>query len=131
MNSVNSTRPDVGREMFQHDLFRAVIPVAGALTLTCGLVLSAPPPAAAQVQSATASLSGQGRVVVRGSTARPHQFVTLNRSVVTRSNRLRRFTFRLNRVPRTCQVILHAARQRQVVPVRDCAMGRRMHRRMD
>jgi hypothetical protein len=62
----------------------------------------------AQVVSAKARYD-RGILIVRGKTAEPRQFVSLDRVNILRSNRVGRFVFRQMRLPRVCTVRLQSA----------------------
>jgi hypothetical protein len=92
--------------------------VAFCCVLAC-LILAMAAPASARIRVHDAELNG-GRLVVTGSTTRRHQAVTLNGRFVRRSNRHRRFVFRVRYVPRSCIVRLRSGGAVRAVAVDHC-----------
>jgi hypothetical protein len=92
-----------------------------AIVLSASAAMLSPKTAHAQVVSASAQYD-RGLLVVRGTTAKPRQFVQLNRFRIKLSNREGRFVFRQTRLPRTCIVRLRSAGQELTVPVKDCPL---------
>ena len=78
----------------------------------------------AQVVSATARYE-QGILMVYGATAKPRQYVQLNRFRITRSNRRGGFLFRHTRFPKSCVVRLRSAGQTREVPIKNCPLRTR------
>ena len=105
--------------MTQPRLFLVAIIIAAAGAITLGMH-----PAAARVTSASATYD-RGVLIVRGRTARAGQFVSLNRVLIQRSNRVGQFAFRLTRVPPSCTVRLRANGRELRVPIKNCPRRRR------
>ncbi|BAQ15633.1 hypothetical protein [Methyloceanibacter caenitepidi] len=76
----------------------------------------------AEVVSAKARYDG-GLVIVRGKTAEPMQFVSLDRVLATRSNRVGRFVFRQSRIPHRCSVLLYSEGRSMTVPIKNCPLN--------
>jgi hypothetical protein len=89
-----------------------------------GVIVLDRSPAAARVMSASAHYEG-GTLIVRGRTARPGQFVSLNRGLIQRSNRVGQFVFRVTRLPPSCTVRLRASGRETRVQIRNCPLRRR------
>lgn len=92
--------------------------VAFCCVLAC-LILAMAAPASARLRVHDAELS-RGRLIVTGSTARRHQAVTLNGRFVRKSNRHRRFAFRVRYVPRSCIVRLRSGGAVRTVAIDHC-----------
>lgn len=75
----------------------------------------------AQIVSASARYD-KGVLVVRGVTAKPRQFVRLNRFRIKLSNRVGRFVFNQTRLPQNCSVRLRSAGHELTVPIRNCPL---------
>lgn len=75
----------------------------------------------AQVVSASARYN-YGALMVYGATAKPRQYVQLNRFRIQRSNREGGFSFRVRRLPRSCVVRLRSAGDVRKVPIRNCPL---------
>ena len=77
--------------------------------------------AEAQVVSASARYE-QGILMIYGATAKPRQYVQLNRFRMKLSNRRGGFSFRITRFPKSCVVRLRSAGQPREVPIRNCPL---------
>ncbi|WP_159079937.1 hypothetical protein [Methyloceanibacter sp. wino2] len=97
---------------------RSVIALAAAVT---GLVCLAEP-GYAEVWSAKAHYD-RGLLIVRGKTAEPLQYVSLSRTLVTRSNAVGRFVFRVSRIPKRCSVLLYSEGLRFSAPIKNCPLS--------
>jgi hypothetical protein len=75
----------------------------------------------AEVKSAKARYDG-GLLIVRGKTTEPRQFVSLDRVLATRSNRVGRFVFRQARIPNRCSVLLYSEGRKMTVPIKNCPL---------
>jgi hypothetical protein len=75
----------------------------------------------AEVKSAKARYDG-GLLIVRGKTTEPRQFVSLDRVLATRSNRVGRFVFRQARIPIRCSVLLYSEGRKMTVPIKNCPL---------
>jgi hypothetical protein len=74
-----------------------------------------------QIVSASARYD-KGVLVVRGVTAKPRQFVRLNRFRIKLSNRVGRFVFHQTRFPQDCSVRLQSTGHQLTVPIRNCPL---------
>jgi hypothetical protein len=99
---------------------RLLAVVALAASLAANAAMSSM--AHAQIVSAKARYD-RGILSVRGRTAAPLQYVSLNRFFVTRSNRRGRFVFRQTRLPASCAVTLRSEDQQLRVPVKNCGLA--------
>ena len=75
----------------------------------------------AEVKSAKARYDG-GLLIVRGKTTEPLQFVSLDRVLATRSNRVGRFVFRQARIPNRGSVLLYSEGRKRTVPIKNCPL---------
>ena len=66
-----------------------------------------------------------GRLVVRGSTQRPHQRVTLDRRFTRQSNSRGMFEFRVRHTPFLCRVTVRAAGEQESAKVDNCILDDR------
>jgi hypothetical protein len=78
----------------------------------------------AQVVSASARYD-RGTLVVHGKTAKPRQYVRLNRFRIKLSNNVGQFAFHQTRLPRTCSVRLRSAGHGITIPIRNCPLRER------
>lgn len=115
MTTKTPYRPQVSTPAPQR-LALAVLVAIGALLCTHDL-------GRAEVVSAKARYDG-GLVIVRGKTAEPMQFVSLDRTLATRSNRIGRFVFRQSRIPHRCSVLLYSEGRSKTVPIKNCPLSR-------
>lgn len=92
-----------------------------AIALSASTAMLSPNTAHAQIVSASARYD-RGVLVVRGTTAKPRQFVRLNRFRIKLSNRVGQFAFHQTRVPQTCSVQLRSAGRELSVPIRNCPL---------
>jgi len=99
---------------------RLLAVAALAVSLAANAAVSSP--AYAEIVSAKARYD-RGILIVRGRTAAPLQYVSLNRFFVKRSNRRGRFVFRQTRLPASCTVTLRSDSQQLRVPVRNCGLA--------
>lgn len=95
--------------------------LALALLVAIAASSSARETAHAEVISAKARYDG-GLIIVRGKTDEPMQFVSLDRSLATRSNRVGRFVFRQARIPHRCSVLLYSEGRKMTVPIKNCPL---------
>ena len=93
--------------------------IVGVVTLLAGLFMAFS--ANAQVVSASARYD-QGTLRVYGATAKPRQYVQLNRFRIKQSNERGGFLFKQTRFPRSCFVRLRSAGQARKVPIRNCPL---------
>ncbi|MGD2024993.1 MAG: hypothetical protein PVJ46_11530 [Methyloceanibacter sp.] len=75
----------------------------------------------AQVVSASARYD-LGTLWVYGATAKPRQYVQLNRFRIKQSNQQGGFLFKQTRLPRSCFVRLRSAGKVRKVPIRNCPL---------
>ncbi len=94
--------------------YRSIMSAALALAITGSATV-----ANAGIVSATARYEN-GRLVVRGKTTTPQEYVELNRFVIKRSNRLGEFTFEQTRLPTSCTLHLRSDGKTTDVPIEHC-----------
>jgi len=75
----------------------------------------------AQVVAASARYD-LGALRVYGATAKPRQYVQMNRFRIKRSNRRGGFQFKQTRFPKSCVVRLRSAGQVRKVPIKNCPL---------
>jgi len=84
--------------------------------------------ASAGIVSATARYE-DGKLVVRGKTEKPQEYVELNSFLIKRSNRLGEFSFEQTRLPNSCTLHLRSGGKTTDVPIENCPLPQKSGQR--